>query len=153
MDCISFNRHFPPSLWKYKIFIRRILRYLFEIFKFKILSLSLYVMLKLSETTSPQILFPSDCITLYIFVKITSIFIMSSQTPPLFLIDRLISVYFVRYCYGTSVRPLVQCVFFIDSIYRTNNSVAVSQIFLSQCTQYTYTYTLLPPMLKIPTYN
>ena len=29
------------------------------------ISLSLYVMLKLSTTTSPQILFPSDCNTLY----------------------------------------------------------------------------------------
>ena len=39
----------------------------------KMLSSSLYVMLKLSKTTSPQKLFPSDCITLYHICTVNSI--------------------------------------------------------------------------------
>ena len=39
------------------------------------LSLSLYAMLKLSKTTSPQKLFDHDCITLYTFLNLIQTFI------------------------------------------------------------------------------
>ena len=42
------------------------MRFAFHIFGLKMLSSSLYTMLKLSKTKSPQKLFQSDCITLYL---------------------------------------------------------------------------------------
>ena len=45
-------------------------RFAFHIFLSKMLSSLLYFMLKLSKTTSPQKLFPSDCITLYLTTRI-----------------------------------------------------------------------------------
>ena len=64
--CISLNMHFLQSLIKLIIFIINIPRYLLFIHLFKILPSSLYDLLKLSKTTSPHKLFPSDCIALYI---------------------------------------------------------------------------------------
>ena len=60
MCCISLNFHFLQSLVNFKIFIikkKKIFLYIW--------SQMLYAMLKLSKTTSPPELFPSDCITLY----------------------------------------------------------------------------------------
>ena len=47
------------------IFIIKILKFLFLVFLVWNPLLSLYAMLKVSKTTCPQKLFPSDCITLY----------------------------------------------------------------------------------------
>ena len=61
-SCISLNMQYLQSLLKFKIFKIKILKYFLFIYS---MSLSRYVMLKLSKT-SPKKLFPSDCITLYI---------------------------------------------------------------------------------------
>ena len=52
--------HFPPSLFKFKIFIIKITKFCFAYFWSKILSLSLYSMPNLSKTTSPQKLLPFE---------------------------------------------------------------------------------------------
>ena len=57
--------HFCIKSQRIKIIIQIRTYFLLYIWS-EMLALSRYVLLKLSETTSPQKLFPSDCITLYI---------------------------------------------------------------------------------------
>ena len=64
--CISLNMHFLQSLLKILISIIEGPKYLFSYIWSKMLSSSLYTMLKLSKTTSPNKLFDYDCLTLYI---------------------------------------------------------------------------------------
>ena len=57
--------HFLQSLPSFKIFMKECKKICFSYFWSKMLSSALYDMLKLSKTTSPQKLFPSDYSTLY----------------------------------------------------------------------------------------
>ena len=58
--------HFLPLLFISKIFIVKIRKCLFLILLSKMLSSSIYALLKLSKTKSPHKKLPSDCITLYL---------------------------------------------------------------------------------------
>ena len=61
--------HFRIMLWKLKIIIIKIRTYLLLYVWYKILSSSLYTLLKLSKTTPPNKLFDYDCVTLYIEIN------------------------------------------------------------------------------------
>ena len=64
----SLNMNILQSLWRSKIFIIKIQKDSFFIFcsVLNAVFINVYTMVKLSETKTPQILFPSDCITLYV---------------------------------------------------------------------------------------
>ena len=77
-----FNMHFPQLLFKFKIFLNKLPKYL--LFTFMALH-AFFIpidlpLLKLPMTTSPQKLFRSDCITMYI--SLYQIFSMCQDKYP-----------------------------------------------------------------------